>query len=195
MKPNKNKTFTVAYRRRREGKTDYKRRLKILLSDKPRMVVRKTLNSIIVQIIQYEAQGDKVLAAIDSKSLSKLGWNYNFRNIPSAYLAGAMIAKKAKEAGVEEAILDIGLHKSVPGSRLYAVLKGAVDAGLNIPHSEDVLPKEDRLTGKHIEDYAKELKKDKESFDKRFSSYLKNNADPTVISKVFKDTKKKIIGA
>jgi large subunit ribosomal protein L18 len=189
------KTRTVKYRRKREGKTDYKKRIRILLSSKPRLVVRKSLKYITAQIIKYDGKGDKVIVTARSSELKKEGWNYNYSNTPSAYLTGLLIAKKAKEKKITEAILDIGLNKSVPGSKLYAVLKGAVDNGLNIPHSDNVLPKEDRLNGKHIEDYAKNLKSDQESFNKKFGSYIKNNADPLKITQAFNDIKSKISGA
>jgi large subunit ribosomal protein L18 len=108
---------------------------------------------------------------------------------------GLLIAKKAKEKGVKEAILDLGLNKSVPGSRIFAVLKGAVDNSMQIPYSDSIVPKEDRISGKHIEDYAKKLKENAEEFNKRFSSYIKNNADPLTITKAFNDMKNKITGA
>ena len=51
---------------------------------------------------------------------------------------------------IEEAILDLGLQTSTKGSRIYAALKGVLDAGINIPHSKEILPSEDRIKGKHI---------------------------------------------
>ena len=189
------KTRTVAYRRKREGKTNYKKRLKLLLSGKPRLVVRMSLGDVYAQVVQYGEKGDKVVASARGAELKKLGWNYNTRNIPGSYLLGMIIARKAKENGINEAILDLGLNKSVSGSRIFAVLKGAVDNGLQIPHSESVLPKEERISGKHIEEYAKKLKDNNEEFKKRFGAYLKNNADPLSITKVFNDAKNKINGA
>lgn len=184
---------TVGYRRKREGKTDYKKRLKMLLSSKPRLVVRKSVSSISAQIIEYNEDGDKVVASVKGSDLSKLGWNYNYKNTTSAYLLGLLIGKKAKEKGIKEAVLDIGLNKSIPGSRLFAVLKGAINNGLNIPHSEEILPKEERIMGKHIETYANKL--DEDAKKKRFSGYLKKGLNPAEISKVFNEVKKKLIGA
>jgi large subunit ribosomal protein L18 len=195
MKTKNYKTYTVAYRRKLEGKTDYKKRLNLILSGKNRLVVRKSLSTITAQIIEYSDKGDKVTVSASTTELKKLGWNYNCKNVPSAYLLGALVAKKAQEKNVTDAILDIGLNKSIPGSRLYAVLKGAVDNGLNVPHSEDILPNENRINGKHIEDYANLLKKDEKEFDAKFSEYKKNNADPTKITKIFAEVKNKIIGA
>ena len=62
------------------------------------------------------------------------------------------MAKAAIAAGHNEAILDIGLAASTPGNRVFAALKGMVDAGMEIPHGEDVLPDDDRINGSHIDD-------------------------------------------
>lgn len=188
------KTYTVFYRRKREGKTDYKKRLRLLLSNKPRLVVRKSLRDISAQIIEYDSKGDKIMVSAKASSLKELGWNFNYRNLPSAYLLGLLIAKKGKERGISAAILDIGLNKSVPGSRLYTVVKGALDNGLKISCSESVLPNEHRLSGKHIEDYAKKLKENQEAYNKKFGNYIKKNMDPLNIAGIFNDIKNKIIG-
>src|SRR3989338_2355266 len=140
-------TFTVAYRRKREGKTDYRKRLKLVSSGKLRLVVRRSQAQLLAQIAEYGQQGDRILASAKSSDLGKLGWKYNCRNSASAYLLGLLIGKKAKDKKISEGILDLGMHTPVPGSRFFAVLKGAVDAGLQIPHSKDVLPKEDRIMG------------------------------------------------
>lgn len=189
------KTHIVSHRRKREGKTNYKKRLKFLLSEKPRLVVRRSVNDMIAQIIKYDEKGDKVVASVKGKDLEKIGWNFSSKNLPGGYLLGLLISKKAKENKIEEAILDMGLHKPVPGSKIYAVLKGAIDNGLKIPYSKEILPSENRIMGKHIEDYANKLNENKEMFEKKFSRYLKNNADPTKITQDFEKIKNKIIGA
>ena len=61
------------------------------------------------------------------------------------------MAKAAISAGHNEAILDIGLAASTSGNRVFAALKGMVDAGMEIPHGEDVLPDDDRINGSHID--------------------------------------------
>ena len=43
--------YFVPFRRRREGKTDYYQRTRLVVSDVPRMVVRKTNRHIIVQLV------------------------------------------------------------------------------------------------------------------------------------------------
>lgn len=140
----------MPFRRRREGKTDYKKRLRLLLSKKPRLVVRKSLKYIRAQIIQFDKVGDKILVAASSEELKKLGWKFACDNLPSAYLTGLLIGKKALKKEIKEVILDSGIYPSVKGSRIYAVVKGALDVGLEVPHDEKVLPNEERIAGKHI---------------------------------------------
>src|SRR3989338_4098840 len=188
----KNNIYTVAFRRKREGKTHYKKRLKLLTSGKPRLVVRKSLNNIQASIIKYDLKGDIVLVSAHSSELVKLGWKLNRGNIPSAYLVGILLGKKAKNKGIGEAILDIGLNKSVKGSRLYAVLAGALDAGLNIPYDKEILPSMDRIIGEHIAKYALELKKENAESTKQFSNWIKNGIDPKKITDYFHETRVKV---
>ena len=147
------KPKTIKFRRKREGKTNYKKRLKMLLSGKPRFVVRPSIKGITAQVVTAENVGDKITAGAHSNELKKLGWKFNTGNIPSAYLTGFLAGKKAVKTGIKEAILDIGLRKPVKGGRVFACLKGAVDAGLNIPHSDVILPSEERIKGDHIVKY------------------------------------------
>ena len=144
------KKLNVEFRRKRQGKTNYKKRLKLLLSNKPRLVIRIFLKTICVQIIENLPEGDKVIAAVSSKELEKLGWKYNKVNIPAAYLTGLLAGKKAQEKGVKIAILDVGLKMPTKGSKIYACLKGAVDSGLNVAHSKEIFPDESRIKGEHI---------------------------------------------
>jgi len=61
------------------------------------------------------------------------------------------LAKQVQKAGHDEAVLDIGLAASTPGNRVFAALKGMVDGGLWVPHSEDIFPSDERLAGEHID--------------------------------------------
>ena len=188
------KTHTVQFRRKRRGETNYKKRLRILLSSKLRLVIRKSLNNITAQIVEYNEKGDKVLLAVSSKSLDKYGWKANKGNLPSAYLVGLLIGKKAKSKGLDNLVLDMGFNKSVKGSRIFAVLKGIIDIGINIPYSKEIFPNEDRINGSHISKYAESLKQSS-NFEKIFSDYIKNNIDPLKLTEYFKKTKNKIMEA
>src|SRR3989338_631151 len=162
-------TYVVKFRRRRESKTDYRKRLALLKSGKQRLVVRKGNNSVTVEVVSYDPKGEKVSEFFTSAALKKLGWKGHSGNLPAAYLAGYACAKKAVKSGVEEAVLDIGLLSPVHGSRPFAALKGAIDAGLKIPCDATVFPKAERINGKHIsEDAVKDFNALKAAIDKEF---------------------------
>lgn len=190
----KGKIFTVPFRRKREGRTYYKKRLKILLSGRYRFVIRRSLKNFYASLIEYTPKGDKVLFTVNSKTLSKLGWKGDSGNLPSAYLIGFIAGKKALEKGVNEAVLDLGFNTSTKGSRLYSALAGAVDSGLKVPYNAEVLPEKDRLAGCHIAKYAESLKNDRQRYEKQFRSYLKKGLKPEDIVRHFNDVKGRING-
>ncbi|MEW5748902.1 MAG: 50S ribosomal protein L18 [Candidatus Thermoplasmatota archaeon] len=144
----------VAFRRRREGRTDYRHRAALLRSGVPRAVVRKSNRGMSVQFIEYRDGADFVVASAVSKELAKLGWTLPGKNSPGAYLTGLLAGTRAKEKGVEEAVLDIGLREPTKGSLMFAALKGLIDAGVEIPHGDGMLPADDRVAGKHLREGA-----------------------------------------
>jgi large subunit ribosomal protein L18 len=124
------------------------------------LVIRKSLKNTIAQLVEYHDNGDKILLSASTKELEKnFSLKSSKKNIPAAYLLGLLVGKKALAKGIKKVIIDIGLYRSVKGSRLYAVLKGALDAGLDIPHNKEVLPSQDRLEGKHITAHYQKLNK------------------------------------
>jgi len=182
--------YAVPFRRKREGKTDYKKRMKLLLGNKPRLVVRRSLKHITLQIITYNSKGDSILFSAHSSELAKHGWLGSTSNTSAAYLTGLLLAKKA---GSQAGVVDLGQQTSVKGSVLYAAIKGAIDGGLGVSCSENVFPSEKRIRGEHIATYAKTLKDaDKEKYEQEFSQYLKNKLDPEQLPKHFDDIKAKI---
>jgi large subunit ribosomal protein L18 len=149
------KDYLVPFRRRRENKTNYRKRLALLKSKKTRLVIRRSLSNISVQFINFLPEGDQTMAEANSTELKKLGW-VRTGNVPASYLTGLLAGKKAKNKKIEEAVLDMGLQISTKGSRIYAALKGVLDSGIKVPCSEEILPSEDRIRGKHI---SKDLEK------------------------------------
>jgi large subunit ribosomal protein L18 len=139
-------TYKLQFRRRREGKTDYRRRLRLLKSKKSRLVARLHSNSVVAQIINYKPEGDVTFINSSSIELKKYGWTGHNGGATAAYLTGYLCGAKAKHKKVEEAVFDLGLHTPVSGSNVFAVLKGAVDAGLQIPHDAKVFPKNERIS-------------------------------------------------
>ena len=152
----KGPTYRVPFRRRREGKTDYRRRLKLLRSRKPRVVIRKSNKYLRMQLVLSDKTGDKTLVSAMSSELKKYGHESGKCNIPTAYLTGLLFGKKAKTHGFEEGILDIGLQSPSYGSKVYAALKGATDIGLNLLHDPSIFPSEERIKGKHISEFLKD---------------------------------------
>lgn len=186
--------YKVPFRRRLEGVTNYRKRRKLILSGKPRLVVRKTNRHISAQIVIAKPRGDETVVGFDTRILRKFGWKGDENNTPAAYLLGLFVGKKAKEAGVKEAILDIGLHRPTAGGRVFAVLKGALDAGLEIPHGEGILPDEDRIRGIHIAEYTKTLKeRDPEMYKTKFSRYLERGLSPEDLPQHFEEVRNRIL--
>ncbi len=185
-------TYRVKFRRRLEGKTDYYRRRRLLISRRPRLVVRKTNTNTIVQVVNAEVIGDKTLASAMSKELRNHGWSYATANVPAAYLTGLLAGRRARERGVESAVLDIGLNPPVKGSRVYAALKGAIDAGLQVPHDPEVLPDEERITGKHISAGYAHFKEDPGT-GHMFTRLEGEKVDIEAVPKQFQTVKKKLL--
>jgi len=158
----------IPHRRRREKKTNYNRRLKLLKSGEYRLVVRKSNNLIRGQIIKYEKSGDKTILSSKSSDLSNLGWKGHSGNVSAAYLTGLLLGRKASNKKIKKAIFDIGLQESTKGNRIFAFLKGFLDSGINVPHSTDMFPDEERIKGKHMgEDVVKNFEEVKEKLLKK----------------------------
>jgi large subunit ribosomal protein L18 len=185
------KPRTVLFRRKRELRTNYKKRLLILVGQKPRVVVRFTNQNIVAQLVSFEPAGDKVLVGVDSrKELKVLGWNYSAKNVPASYLTGLLFAKKALAKGIKEGVLDTGFKQPFKGGKCFAFLKGVVDGGLAVPHDAEVVAlAPDRLQGKHIEQYVQQVQGKNKG---QFTQYLKTNGAGKDIGKSFESIKQKI---
>jgi len=185
--------YKVAFRRRREGKTDYTLRRKLVLSGKPRVVIRKSNTQTSVQLVNSYPEGDKTTCLVTSKSLVDFGWKAGTSNIPSAYLTGYYFGKKALLSKTvtkdDELILDIGLNYKFYGGKVFATLKGAVDAGLNIVHGDEkIFPSAERIRGQHIADYEKVLAE----AEVKGNQFTKTGVKPSQVPKHFDELKDKI---
>jgi large subunit ribosomal protein L18 len=187
--------YNLPFRRRRVGRTDYRLRRRLVQSGTARLVIRPTNKHVTAQLIQAEVAGDKVLASAHSSELKEFGWKAACGNMPAAYLTGLLIGKRAKEKGVSNAILDIGLSAHGAGSRIFAAAKGALDGGLAIPIDKKALPAYDRIRGAHIEQYSKLVSNEPEVYKKKFAGYLKNSLKPEEIGTNFAAVETKITGA
>ncbi|HZY70750.1 MAG TPA: 50S ribosomal protein L18 [Thermoplasmata archaeon] len=141
----------VPFRRRREGRTDYRYRLRLLRSGQPRAVVRLTNRRVVVAVTAFDPKGDRIIASAESPELARIGFpKSGLASTPASYLTGYLAGLRAKGAGSTDAVLDAGLRRPTTGGRLWGAVKGLVDAGVKIPHGEGRFPSADRLGGSHL---------------------------------------------
>lgn len=226
--------YQVKYRRRREGKTDYQARRRLVLQDKTlyntpkfRLVVRITNADVVAQIIQAKLTGDHVLMAAYSHELKQFGVPVGLTNYSACYATGLLLARRVltklgiadKYAGQKnvdgayfsteneeaerrpfKAILDVGLARTTTGARIFGVLKGACDGGINVPHGDSRFPgfkkdtekldatiHRDRIFGKHVAQYMKLLEaEDQDQYKKHFSRFIKAGIKADGIEAMYK---------
>lgn len=178
VKQVKNKAYSIRMqtkaRRRREGKTDYYARRRLVFQDKNkydskkyRLVVRRTCSKFIAQVIYATMTGDRVLCAAESTELKQHGVTAGLTNYSAGYCTGLLLARRLlKQVGLADmyksntdvngeyfnvdddvqdkrpfkALLDIGINRATTGSRVFSVMKGACDGGLNVPHQTKRFP-------------------------------------------------------
>ncbi len=189
-------SYVPLLRRRREGTTDYRSRKRVISTDKPLLVVRFSNKNVSSQFVRPTPKGDKVVSSANSKELAKLGWRGSPKSTPACYLLGMVAGKRAKAAGVSEAVLYTGLVPFVRGGRVAAFVKGVIEAGVGVPAGEEVFPPEERLTGAVTAQYAAGLAKErKEEYQRRFSGLLKANLRPEDYPKEFERVRASLLGA
>lgn len=249
VKIQKNKAYykrlQTKFRRRREGKTDYHARRKLVAQDKNkyntpkyRLVARITNKQIICQVIYSTIMGDRTVCQATSKELENYGCPVGHTNYAACYATGLLIARRCLTkvgmadaiTGVEEAtaeefhveeednerrpfkvLFDVGLTRTISGSRIFGILKGAVDGGLHVPHSVKNFPgyKEpeekgmdyeydhaahlERILGAHLQEYMEMLQEeDPEKYKSHFSKFIENDIEPDGIEEMYKECHKKI---
>ena len=188
--------YKVKFRRRREQKTDYYKRYVYVINNATRLVVRRTNKYIIAQITKFNPKGDIIVATAHSIELAKkYGWKGDPNNTPAAYLTGYLLGLRALKAGIKEAVADIGLFPPTKGNRIFTAIKGAIDAGLNVPIG-DVGINEDRIKGIHISQYAQKLETENPDLFKRlFAKYLERGLNPKDLPSHFEEILNKIKSA
>jgi large subunit ribosomal protein L18 len=146
----------VQKRRRRENKTDYKLRLNLLKSGVKRIVVRRSNKYFTLQLVESTEAQDKVLKTTSSKDLLKQGFDKKFsgslKTVAAGYLTGLLFAKDLPK---EKFVLDLGMARTIHGNRIFGVVKGLVDGGVEITVNEIVFPSEERINGEHLKDEVK----------------------------------------
>jgi len=229
------KRFQVKFRRRREGKTDYYARRRLVVQSKNkyntpkyRMIVRFTNKDICCQIAYARIEGDVVVCAAYSHELPLYGIKVGLTNYAAAYCTGLLLARRllkkfkldtlyegATEVtggaftvedaedgpGAFRANLDVGLARTTTGARVFGAMKGAVDGGIDIPHSTKRFPGYDseskefnaevhrkHIMGVHVADYMRQLMdEDEESFKKQFSQFIKNGIVADNVENMYKN--------
>ena len=183
-------TYVHTLKRIRDDKTNYRKRAAILIGRHSFVTVKVSDQNVAAQVLKPTPSGDVVIASAHSRELEKRGWKGALNNLPACYLTGLMMARKALDKGVKDAVLYIG--KDHFTSRVGACMKGIVDGGISMPVSEESLPEEERITGQHIADYAGTLKEDQEEYNSRFSAILKNGLSPEDYPSHFEEIRNKI---
>jgi large subunit ribosomal protein L18 len=146
-------------RRRREKKTDYKLRMNILKAGKERIVIRRTNKYYTLQLVKSKEGQDETLTSATSKELIKKGWDKKYegslKNKAAGYLTGILLAKKIGKGNYP---LDLGMARTIPKTRIYAVIKGLIDGGLTINTKEEkVLPTTKEIEGEHLKEELKKV--------------------------------------
>jgi len=234
------KRFQVKFKRRREGRTDYYARKRLIVQDKNkyntpkyRMIVRFTNKDIICQVAYARIEGDVVVAAAYAHELPRYGVKVGLTNYAAAYCTGLLLARRLLKKfgldgiyegqtevngeyyGVENvdgqpkafrAVLDIGLYRTTTGAKIFGCLKGAVDGGLDIPHSEKRFPGWDtegkelnaevhrkHIFGQHVAEYMRALlDEDEAAFKKQFSRFIKEGIGADGLETIYKNAHSKI---
>ncbi|MAG79169.1 50S ribosomal protein L18 [Candidatus Pacearchaeota archaeon] len=141
-------------RRRKENKTDYLKRIKLLKNNSPRITFRKTNKYVISQYITSKQAQDKIKIGVNSKQLIKYGWPKEFegslKSIPASYLTGFLIGKTILKEKLETPTIDFGMIRPLHKTRIYAFLKGLIDSGIEIKHKKDIFPDEEKIKGKYM---------------------------------------------
>jgi len=158
-------------KRRRENKTDYSRRIKLLKGGVPRLVFRKSNRYLSAQYIESSEARDIIMTGMTSKNLKKYGWPEEFKgslkSTPAAYLLGLAIGKKIIKEDLKTPIVDFGMIRSLKKNNVFAFLKGVLNAGVKIKCKEENFPSEDKIKGKNLKkDFSKTFEEIKSKIEK-----------------------------
>jgi len=201
-------------------------------STKYRFCVRITNKDIICQFIQPKIAGDVCICAAYSHELPKYGVSVGLTNYAACYATGLLAARRLltklgladKYEGQEEpdgemflvehedgprpftCVLDVGLVRTTTGNRVFGALKGAVDGGINIPHSEKRFPGYDRdgkeydaethkkyIFGGHVAEYMELLEEeDPERYQTQFAKFIEAELEGDGLEEMYTECHKKI---
>jgi len=235
------KRFQVKFKRRRQGKTDYHARKRLVVqaknkynTPKHRIIVRISNKDVTAQIAYARIEGDVVHSSAYSHELPKYGVTCGLTNYAACYCTGLLLARRTLAGfnladrypgqlevdgamySVEDADdygpsafrahLDVGLARTTTGAKVFAVMKGAVDGGIDCPHSEKRFPGydaetgefnhdvlRDHIFGKHVADYMRKLlEEDEEAYKRQFGHYVKEGITADELEDIYRNAHEKI---
>jgi large subunit ribosomal protein L18 len=184
--------YVHTLKRIRQRKTNYRKRSGILIGRRPFIITKISGQNISAQALKPTLTGDIVIASAHSRELIRHGWKGSMNSMPACYLTGLLLGKKSIQKGATNAVLYTGNNPFT--TKVAACLKGIVDSGINIPVSKESLPGDDRVSGKHIANYANLLKDSEEKYNSRFSALLKQGLRPEDYPVHFEEIRMKISG-
>merc|ERR1719265_2815813 len=110
-----------------------------------------------------------------------------------------------------KAILDVGLQRTCSGANIWGALKGAVDGGLHVPHTNKNFPgykaaeekgaepeydaeaHKDRIFGKHVSEYMEMMQEeDPTKYEAHFAKYIENDIDAEKMEEMYSEAHSKI---
>ncbi|CAJ0609097.1 unnamed protein product [Cylicocyclus nassatus] len=194
---------------------------------KYRLIVRFTNKDVIAQIAYSKIEGDVIVASAYSHELPAFGIKVGLTNYAAGYATGLLLARRHLKnlqldktfKGQEEvngefytveeedgrapfkAVLDVGLARTTTGCKVFAVMKGVADGGIEVPHSEnrffgydseskkyDAEAHRDRIFGKHVAEYMRSLKEeDEDAYKRQFSHFIANGITADNLEEMYKN--------
>ncbi|KAL0850407.1 hypothetical protein ABMA28_012221 [Loxostege sticticalis] len=194
---------------------------------KYRLIVRLSNKDVTCQVAYSRIEGDHIVCAAYSHELPRYGIKVGLTNYAAAYCTGLLLARRLLQrlgldslyAGATEVTgdefnvepvdngpgafrcyLDVGLARTTTGARVFGAMKGAVDGGLNVPHSIKRFPGYDaeskkfnaevhrsHIFGLHVAEYMRNLEQeDEDSFKRQFSKYIKVGVNADAVETLYK---------
>lgn len=190
-------------------------------------MVRISNKDITAQIVAAKIQGDVVICQANARELPRFGVKLGLTNYAAAYCTGLLLARRVlkqlkldstyegqkevdgeqfnvededDQPGALRAYLDVGLARTSTGARIFGVMKGACDGGIDIPHSTKRFPGYDseskefsaevhrnHIFGQHVAQYMRTLQEeDEEAYKRQFSRYIKEGVTADTVEDLYK---------
>jgi len=178
-----------------------------------RLILRFSNKNISCQAAYTTLSGDKICCHAYARELPNYGLTVGITNYSAAYCVGLLCARRCLSSfaldkiysGVDSVtgtdsklepvnagprpftlIIDTGLKKTSTGSKIFGILKGALDGGVKIPHNEKRFVGYEKITkkyepdlmrryifGAHVSDFMEELEEEEpDSFRRQFSQFI-----------------------